>query len=247
LRRDQRSGRGERHECAVIPACFWRESSVFCFSHESAMYEFTTLLKKARTKFPPLQEPAPGEILGGEGGWGCLNDALPSPACGRGVGGEGGSNWRGVRIHDPIEKGMVHRHSRALPRPKSLRGQVWRESSVFCFSHEDVVCEFMAPLKRHRQIIFTRRRGERHECAVIPACIWRESSVFCFSHEGVVCELRQIKSCKGLGRRDKPPSAFGERGLRMRGCAEKGTKCRHSRVFLAGIQRLLFFTRRRGV
>jgi hypothetical protein len=42
------------------------------------------------------------------------------------------------------------RHFRVLPRPKSLRGQAWRESSVVYYSHEGTTREFTTPLKKAR-------------------------------------------------------------------------------------------------
>jgi hypothetical protein len=47
-------------------------------------------------------------------------------------------------------KARMCRHSRVLPRPKSLRRQAWRESSVVYYSHEGAVCEFTTPLKKVR-------------------------------------------------------------------------------------------------
>jgi hypothetical protein len=85
--------------CIVIPACIWRESSVFCFSRESAMCEFTASLKKAQS-------------------------SSPRPLAGEGRG-------RGWWIHAKARRKARSRHSRVFPRPKSLRGQAWRESSVF--------------------------------------------------------------------------------------------------------------------
>jgi hypothetical protein len=145
--------RGERHECAVIPACFWRESSVFCFSHEGTVYEFTTPLKKARSTVI-LREVA-GSTL-----------SLDSATSLRYAQNDGMVQ----RFHKNISRETaVHPKppfQRACPRNDFDRGG-W--TPAFCDS---------ASLRAEDEDLSLLPK-----IAVIPACFWRESSVFCFSHE----------------------------------------------------------------